>query len=371
MWNVSWNWCTSSGNVPLLPNFGKMCNDIMLIGLTLTFVFVGNDGKITGAIFIDFKKVFDTVNHQLLTHNYSFSVQVDQPLTCCFLSDRTQLVFIEQSKSPQVPCNIGVPQGSILGLLLFILFINELPSICQSAQTIMYADDTVVFLWDWDMDVINTTLSSDLTALHQRLHKKHPTLNLTKTGCMYFRSSHKRIPIHLQIKINDQPLEIVNTYKYLSDSDLTYKLCAEKMTKQIQQRHFVFQKIRSYLTQSLAHMYLNAVIIAMISYCLPIWCLTSKNILEPVEGLYQAFKIYGNSPYRSHRCQALEKVVLSFEYYCKLNLIKPYHQIQFNLMPALMNELMPRHNSTRQEQSTCSISNCKKSAAYIQKWLWS
>ena len=105
-----------------------------------------------------------------------------------YLSDRTQLVCIEKSKSLQAPCNIGAPQGPILGPLLFMLYIIELPSICHSTQAIMYADNTVVFGSDQDIN-IDSKLSSDLATLHQWLHANHLTLNVKKTKCICSRTS--------------------------------------------------------------------------------------------------------------------------------------------------------------------------------------
>lgn len=100
--------------------------------------------------FIDFKKAFDMVNHQPLLNKLSFNLDLSAINMLSYLSGRNKSVCFGKSKSPQTPCSIGVPQGSILGPLLFILHINDLPSVCQSTQVIMYADDTVVFeFWSW------------------------------------------------------------------------------------------------------------------------------------------------------------------------------------------------------------------------------
>ena len=153
-----------------------------------------------------------------------------------YLSDWTQVICIEKSKSLQAPCNIGVPQGSILGPLLFILYINELPPICHSTQAIMNADDTVVFVSDRDINCINSKLSSDLATLHQWLHANPLTLNVKKTKCIHFKSPQKKLPIYEPITIYNEPLTVVNKYKYLGiilDANLTYKLHSEKVLKQM------------------------------------------------------------------------------------------------------------------------------------------
>ena len=307
--------------------------------------------QITGAIFIDFKKAFDTVNHQLLLNKLqSFNLDLSAiKMLSSYLSGRNQSVCIGKSKSPQTPCSIGVPQGSILGPLLFILYINDLPSVCQSTQVIMYADDTVVFVSGRDLTSVNNKLTSDLTCLNHWLFENHLTLNIKKTECMYFHSMQKKVDpaVHQSIKINNEPLAIVTSYKYLGvtlDSHLTYKEHVSKLVKQIKQRLFVFQKIRPFLTLSLAKLYLNAVVLSKISYCLPIWGLTTTEIVKPIKQLYnRAHKICVDLPLRSHQCIALERAcALSFENYHLFTLLKLYYQIENNLTPKIISSLLPR-----------------------------
>ena len=315
-----------------------------------------NNSHITGAIFIDFRKAFDTVNHQLLlnklqTFNLHFSAIA---MLSSYLSDRHQSVFIGKSKSPQTACNIGVPQGSILGPLLFILYINELPTICKSTQVIMYADDTVVYVSDQNLSSINSKLTSDLALLSQWLCANHLTLNVKKTECMYFHSIQKKVNLaaHDPVKLNNVPLTVATSYKYLGvilDSQLTYKLHIDKLTKQLKQRLYVFQQIRPYLTLSLAHLYLNAVVLSKMSYCLPIWGLTAAETLKPIKQLYnRAHKICTNLPFRTHQCIALDKAsALSFEKYLKFTSVKLYFLIQNYHTPALISALLPRHSADR------------------------
>jgi len=99
------------------------------------------------AVFVDFKRAFDTVNHfkllsRLLT--FGFSNQTVKWIQS-YLSDRKQCVQIKNCKSPYLQYTQGVPQGSIIGPLLFSLYANSLPNVCKNVDTIMYADDTVIF----------------------------------------------------------------------------------------------------------------------------------------------------------------------------------------------------------------------------------
>ena len=129
---------------------------------------------------------------------------------------------------------MGVPQGSILGPLLFLLYINDLPQLCNYSKCLMYADDTVLFLSDSNHDTINSKLSSDLQSLHKWLNDNYLTINVTKTKCMYFHSSRKHLSFTSPIIFSNQNLIMAKTYKYMGvllDSHLTYREHTSKLTK--------------------------------------------------------------------------------------------------------------------------------------------
>uniref|UniRef100_A0A8C5QTN4 Reverse transcriptase domain-containing protein n=1 Tax=Leptobrachium leishanense TaxID=445787 RepID=A0A8C5QTN4_9ANUR len=116
----------------------KVCNDIQA-GM--------EQGNLTGAIFLDFAKAFDTVDHGILLEKLKNSGIGDRTLTWfqSYVSDRSQYVSISGSSSLPLPVTCGVPQGSILGPLLFTIFINDLPNVCKASTVHMYADDTVIY----------------------------------------------------------------------------------------------------------------------------------------------------------------------------------------------------------------------------------
>ena len=142
----------------------------------------------TGAVFIDLKKAFDLVDHKCLLHKLehygvrgpSYNWFVD------YLCTRLQRVKFGKELSSSLPLDYGVPQGSLLGPLLFVLYINDLPQ-CSC----MNADDTVIYTTGLESDCIMTEIQEDLQRVEQWMENNKLVLNLTKTKCMLFCTKQK------------------------------------------------------------------------------------------------------------------------------------------------------------------------------------
>lgn len=168
--------------------------------------------SVVDCIFIDFAKAFDKVSHILLLHKLSFLNIDSQVLTWIhsFLLDRYQYVTANDANSELSPVRSGVPQGSVLGPLLFLIYINDLPNSVRSSLR-LFADDCVLY-----REVSNTTdidaLQSDLNSLLDWCRTWRMELNITK--CKHLRVSRKNTscPVY---KLNNDPLESVTSYKYL------------------------------------------------------------------------------------------------------------------------------------------------------------
>lgn len=128
-------------------------------------------GYVTGVIYIDFRKAFDTVNHQILLNKIlSFNLSSSAiGMFESYLSHRSQTVKIGTVTSQPLVCSMGVPQGSILGPLLFLMYINDLPHVLNFSDSLLYADDNVLFVSGPNTDIINHKLNTDLQYLHNWL----------------------------------------------------------------------------------------------------------------------------------------------------------------------------------------------------------
>ena len=146
-----------------------------------------DDGRRTGVLFLDLKKAFDTVNHNIAIRILS-QLELSAIILNWFksyLSDRKQLTKVNNINSDTKAINCGVPQGSILGPLIFILYMNSLPNHLANCQTFLYADDTAILCSGNNIDEMNNTLCAELTNAAYWMQRHKLSLNYSKTKVMY------------------------------------------------------------------------------------------------------------------------------------------------------------------------------------------
>lgn len=236
-------------------------------------------GNLTGAVYLDLKKAFDTVDPDILLQKlFAIGIQENEfQWFKNYFTDRTQTVTLNGSLSSNRPITCGVPQGSILGPLLFTIYINDLPTVTKHSKVVLYADDTALFVSGKALHEIQSKLSDDLEAVSKWLAENRLTLNTKKTKSMIFGSPQilaKNNNGNLKIDIQGETLEQVQTFKYLGlwfDSLLNWKQHTDYLAKKIAQRIGIQSRIRQYITKDTANMLYQTMIAPIISYGDIIW----------------------------------------------------------------------------------------------------
>jgi hypothetical protein len=179
-------------------------------------------------VFLDLSKAFDTLDHQTLftkLDHYGIRGMALQWIKSYFYDRRHYVQFNEiSSTNNNIIC--GVPQGSILGPLFFLLYINDLPNATGLAECLLFADDTSILLSYTDQEYLTTTLNAELKKLNIWMKTYKLSVNINKTIYVIFSSKQKTTKINLPVLFDDNPLKRVNVVKFLGiyiDENLTWK----------------------------------------------------------------------------------------------------------------------------------------------------
>ena len=244
-----------------------------------------NESKYFFTIFLDFSRAFDTVNLELLLkkidHMGIRGVALSWLRT--FLYGRQQYVSVDGVSSSTKPISIGVPQGSTLGPLLFILYINDLHLVASHCNVVHYADDTTIYCGDSDYSRAVLNINSDLLRIQDWLMCNRLSINVQKTN--YMITTNKLIPNNNPVKFGDEVLSPVASARFLGvilDDKLTFSAHIRNVVSKMSRGLGIMRRLRCVLPPATLKSVFYSLVHCHIVYALTIWGNANKSVIDGV-----------------------------------------------------------------------------------------
>ena len=260
--------------------------------------------KYTVGVFIDLKKAFDTINHSILIkklENYGIRGIASNWIQS-YLQNRMQYVSIDDVTSDRQLLKCGVPQGSVLGPALFIIYVNDMCNVSKILRTILFADDTNLFYSGFDIDNICKVLTNELKHLNDWFTVNKLSLNIKKTSFMIFSS--RDVGGNYNICINGIQIDRVYVTKFLGvqiDSRLSWKHHVHYIKNKVSKSLGILYRVKHLLNSRALYSLYCSLILPYLSYCCEIWGNNYSTNLQPLILIQKkAMRIIEKTSYREH-----------------------------------------------------------------------
>lgn len=269
--------------------------------------------------FLDLAKAFDTVNHKILLdklYNYGIRGKAHQLITS-YLQNRYHRVKVNDVISEYCEVNTGVPQGTVLGPLFFVLYVNDLLNTMPDDIIISFADDTAIVSTGKNWNEVEDNMNNYLRDVSSWLASNKLSLNIDKTVYMTFGSYSNSIPEFLDISINGKSITNVESCKYLGiifDNKMKWDKHIEYILNKTKYLVFIFHKLSKIMSTEILMMLYYAFFHSIINYGIIAWGGAYSNCLNLLKNHQKKLlKIVNKNKFNVHSNPLKLEQLFSFE----------------------------------------------------------
>jgi len=311
------------------------------------------NNEISLGIFLDLSKAFDTINHDILLYKLNHYGIRGKALDWfrSYLSNRKLKTYInnQQSSNEEISTH-GVPQGSILGPLLFIIYINDLPTVLKKTNVTIFADDNTLFNSSKDVLTLIKDTNKDLEQLSFWFRSNKLSLNPGKTVCILFSKKHIKIGSNINIILDGNLIEIKSATKFLGvtiDKYLNWHDHINNIAGKIRGSLYIINRVKNILSKNLLKTLYYSLIQSYMMYGITLWGSTHSTYLNKLFMLQKkAVRLINKVKYNAHtNALFMENKILKLHDIYKLETAKCMYKFSTNTLPKNLQSNFTLHSS--------------------------
>lgn len=344
-----------------------------------------SDKLFTGICLLDISKCFDTINHDILLNKLKYYGILDKQHEwfASYLHERSQVVVCNNALSDSANISIGVPQGSVLGPILFILFSNDLPNNVHSGSCNMFADDTILYVNGNSMTEIEHKLQTCVNEAFKWFNSNKLLLNATKSNSMIITPfARKQEQLTNSITIEHNVIENIDNALYLGlliDDKLTWSNQINRICKSLGMKIANLKRAKKFGNKEILKYIYQYTIQPVIDYGITIWSDTTSTNIQKIQRLqnYCARIITNKFDFKKTRGLDLVRelkwmnIKQRIDYFLCLTMFKCLHDKAPNYMQNEVCFISNIHNRCREKRSydiylPPYTSNIKEKSVYVR-----